>query len=325
MIGREAWRRRFLEDDAVTADPQSRGECENRGAMNRDKLHCELCGATDIHPRFDLAAFDVLKCRQCNLVFLSTPLDRPQIEAMYAGEYYQRRHDYYFQNPVFDAAVENTGTHIKNFHYGLSLIEDYAPAGRLLDVGCAIGIFLSLARERGWEVHGVDISKYAVSYCRETLGHHAVAGDLSEARFPDQWFDVITLWDVIEHFAHPCQQLKEVHRVLKNDGIILMDTPNENSLLRWMAAMIYRTSRGIISYPVRKLYHEFHLYYFTPETLQMLLQKCGFELVHLEKKCIPLLKARGHALERMLVKAVSFPERMLNREYELLAVAKKMV
>jgi 2-polyprenyl-3-methyl-5-hydroxy-6-metoxy-1,4-benzoquinol methylase len=181
-----------------------------------------------------------------------------------------------------------------------------------------------MARDRGWEVQGVDISEYAVAHCCETLGLRAVAGDLKEARFPDQWFDVVTLWDVIEHFSNPGGQLKEVHRVLKKDGIILMDTPNEDGLLRWIARMVYRASGGKISYPVRKLYHEFHLSYFTTETLQMLLQKNGFALIHLEKKCIPLIKARGRPLERLLVKAISFPERILNREYELLAVAKKV-
>lgn len=292
--------------------------------MTLEKLHCELCGATGIHSLFRLEDFSVCKCRQCHLVFLSTALNRHEIEAMYSGEYYQRRREYYFQNPIVNPAVEKAGTNIQNFLYGLSLIEKYARAGRLLDVGCAIGIFLSLARDRGWEVQGVDISEYAVAHCREKLGHHAVAGNLKAARFPDQSFDVVTLWDVIEHFTNPDEQLKEVHRVLRNDGIILMDTPNENGLLRWIARTVYRTSRGRISYPVRKLYHEFHLYYFTPGTLQMLLQKNGFALVHLEKKCIPLLKARGRPLERLLVKAISFPERMLKREYELLAVAKKV-
>ena len=103
-----------------------------------------------------------------------------------------------------------------------------------------------------------------------------------------------------------------------------MDTPNEDGLLRWLARSIFHVSLKGISYPLRKLYHEFHLYYFTPETLQMLLKKSGFSLIYLEKKCIPPLKARGRPWERAVVKALSVPERLLSREYELLAIARKV-
>lgn len=292
--------------------------------MNLETTNCKLCGATDVHFLFCLEDFFVVKCRRCDIVFLPTQINKHEIEAIYNSDYYQSRHDYYFRNPVMNPSFKKESTNIQNFRYGLSLIEKSVKSGRLLDVGCAIGVFLSLAKDNGWEVHGVDISEYAVSRCCEVLGSNAVAGDLKEARFPDRCFDVITLWDVIEHFIDPDEQLKEINRVLKNNGIILLDTPNEDGLLRLIARLIFYLSKGRISYPIRKLYHQFHLYYFTTETLQRLLGKNGFSLIHLEKKSIPLLKARGRFLERLLVKAVSFPEKILRREYELLAIAQKV-
>ena len=285
---------------------------------------CPLCGAGTVQPLYTIQDFDVVRCRQCGLVFSTLSVDRDALEKLYSDKYFQTRQEYFFQNPIMNSSITEEGATIQNFRFGLSLINRYGSKGRLLDVGCAVGVFLSLARQQGWKTYGVDISQYAASHCREVLGHEAFVGDLKEVQFPDRWFDVVTLWDVLEHFPDPASQLREVYRILKKDGIILIDTPNEESLLRWLARMIFLVSKGKILYPVRKLYHHFHLYYFTPRTLQMLLKKSGFSLIHLEKKCIPLVKARGRLTERLLVKAISFPERILNKEYELLGIAKKV-
>jgi 2-polyprenyl-3-methyl-5-hydroxy-6-metoxy-1,4-benzoquinol methylase len=224
---------------------------------------------------------------------------------------------------VTNSAITSENTNIRDFRKGLSLIERYKSEGKLLDVGCALGVFLHLARERGWEVYGVDISRYAASYARDVLGFEVFAGELAEVQFPEKWFDVITLWDVLEHFPDPSRQLQEIRRILKDDGIILMNTPNEAGLLRLLAGMIFRLSGGKISYPVRKLYHPFHLHYFTQQTLQALLGKNGFTLVELEKSHIPIIKARGRPLERLIVKLLSWPELLCQREFELLTIAGK--
>jgi 2-polyprenyl-3-methyl-5-hydroxy-6-metoxy-1,4-benzoquinol methylase len=242
---------------------------------------------------------------------------------MYAASYYQNRWDYYFQNCVTNSAVTHENTNIRDFRKGLSLIEGYKGQGKLLDVGCALGAFLCLARERGWEVYGVDVSHYAASYGRETFGLDILVGQLEDAQFPDKFFDVITLWDVLEHFPDPSHQLKEIFRVLKDDGIVFLNAPNEEGLLRLLAGLIFRLSGGKVVYPVRKLYHPFHLYYFTQETLGALLQRNGFNLLKLERRCIPIIKARGRLLERFVVKLLSWPGRLTHREYELWAIAKK--
>jgi 2-polyprenyl-3-methyl-5-hydroxy-6-metoxy-1,4-benzoquinol methylase len=242
---------------------------------------------------------------------------------MYAAPYYQKRPDYYFQNCVTNSAVTTENTNIRDFRKGLSLIERYKGGGKLLDVGCALGVFLYLARERGWEVYGVDVSRYAASYAREVFGLKVFVQELEDVQFPDKWFDVITLWDVLEHFTDPSLQLQEILRILKDDGIILTNAPNEEGLIRFLAGIIFRLSGGKISYPVRKLYHHFHFYYFTQQTLQALLEKNGFTLVQLEKRHIPIAKARARPLERLIVKVLSWPEMIFHKEYELLAIARK--
>ena len=242
---------------------------------------------------------------------------------MYSDSYYQQRRQYYFQNIVTNDTVTKENTNIRDFKRGLSLIEQYKAGGKLLDVGCALGIFLHLARKRRWKTYGVDISRYAASFAREVLGLNVFSGELDEAQFPEKWFDVITLWDVVEHFPDPSRQLQEIRRILKDDGIILMNAPNEEGWLRLLAWVIFRLSAGKISYPIRKLYHQFHFHYFTPQTLQRLLKENGFMMMQLEQKCIPIIKARGLPLERLIIKLASWAEQLFHREYELLAIARK--
>jgi len=241
---------------------------------------------------------------------------------LYDDEYFTSRNDYFFQNPIYNPDVTAESASMESFRHGLDIIKRYQPRGNLLDVGCAVGVFLALARDAGFETHGNDISRYAADRCA-AMGHDARCGELESVGFDDASFDVVTLWDVIEHFPDPSRQLQQIYRILKPNGILLLDTPNEAGLLRALAQWLSRATFGRFDYPVRKLYHEFHLYYFTEKTLKALLNKNSFELVLLQRNCIPLVKARGSWLERQVVRALSIPERLLHREFELLAVAKK--
>lgn len=290
---------------------------------HKNQNFCHLCGKETFKVLYSLDNFQVFCCKQCGLTTTNLFVNRAIIEETYSSSYYKNRYDYYFQNCVIDKSVTNDNTNIRNFRSGLNLIDQYKIGGKLLDVGCAMGTFLSIAREKGWETYGVDISAYATAYARKKLALNVFTGELSDLNFHEQMFDVITLWDVLEHFPDPSYQLKQVHRLLKDDGIVFINTPNEEGLLRLLGRIIFRASGGAVSYPIRKLYHEFHLYYFTPLTFLKLLERNGFSLIHLEKRCIPTSKARGRKWEQLIVKALSWPERLLNKEYELWAIAKK--
>ena len=293
---------------------------------NLDRLACPLCGAeapTDMYTCF--ADFRVVRCTACQFVYTTLPVNKDVLEKMYAESYYHTdtREQYYFENAVTAETVEAENSNIRDFRDGLDQIEKYRPGGRLLDVGCAVGVFLAMAKARGWDVVGVDVSPFAASYAREKLGVNAIAGELEEAQFPDRHFDVITLWDVIEHFPDPIATLCEVRRILKDDGILFVDTPNEQSLLKVLARFFYLASAGKFTYPVRKMYHEWHLSYFTARSLETVLHKSGFDIDVIERKCISLMKARGGPCEKAVVQVLSWPERLLGRETELVAMAKK--
>ncbi len=137
---------------------------------------------------------------------------------------------------------------------------------RLLDVGCHIGVFLEIAQERGWEAWGVEPSRWAA---REALsrGLQVIEGTLDDVHLADEFFDVITMWDVIEHLADPLTELRRSQRLLKKGGAICIHTINiESPLARLMGSR----------WPWLM---EMHLYYFSPRTLEEMLRKAGFTVL----------------------------------------------
>ncbi|WP_367154600.1 class I SAM-dependent methyltransferase [Methylomonas sp. HYX-M1] len=285
---------------------------------------CNLCQSERITVLYELDDFAIVRCQECGLVFLNMALNADKLSDMYSDNYYKERSDYFQVDVDPDRVVSGEAVDFTNFKNGLALLERFRPEkGRLLDVGCALGGFLGLAKQAGWTVTGVDISHYAAEYCRERLGVEAHSGLLTDIAFADETFDVVTLWDVVEHFEKPVEQLKEVNRILKTGGWLLVDTPNERSLIRSVARLIYDISGGRVDGPLKKLFHQFHLYYFNENTLRRALSDSGFELVSLQGRPLPADKGRAGLIGRCIVTLFSWPEKWLGREFELVALARK--
>jgi ubiquinone/menaquinone biosynthesis C-methylase UbiE len=141
------------------------------------------------------------------------------------------------------------------------------PDGRpLLDVGCYTGVFVEIAARHGWDAWGVEPSRWAVTQA-QARGLHVVQGTLDTADLPEAYFDVVTLWDVIEHVTDPQRTLQQVRRLLKPEGWVVVHTIDIDSLFarlmgaRWPWLM------------------EMHIYYFSRHTLRAMLERCGFRVL----------------------------------------------
>lgn len=137
--------------------------------------------------------------------------------------------------------------------------------GKILDIGCCTGFFLDVAKGLGWEVYGVELSKWAVSYAIDEFDIEVFEGELKDAHFQDSYFDVVVLKDTIEHLPDPKATLIEIRRILKPDGILYINTPNISSL----ASRILKAKWWG--------FKQFHLYYFTRRTLSKMLEVTGFK------------------------------------------------
>jgi 2-polyprenyl-3-methyl-5-hydroxy-6-metoxy-1,4-benzoquinol methylase len=137
--------------------------------------------------------------------------------------------------------------------------------GKLLDIGCSTVFLLDEARKRGWEVYGVELSKWAVEYARNTMEiMNVFQGILKEAAYRSNYFDAVILQDAIEHLTDPKGTLIEIRRILKPDGLICINTPDISSLV---SKLLRARWWGV---------KQAHLYYFTRKSLHNMLDAAGF-------------------------------------------------
>lgn len=191
---------------------------------------CWLCGAADsiafpARPLDGPGEYRYLRCGRCGLARLHEQPAERALDEFYAEEY----------QPVCGEFAGGRQTLLgrllgANFRRVAARIEALAPPGRLLDVGCGAGVFLSLMQRRGWRVAGVEPNLALARELRVRRGLDVHAGGLDE--IPDGWgpFDVVTLFHVVEHLADPAAGLERVRSLVRKDGVVVVVTPNVEAL-----------------------------------------------------------------------------------------------
>ena len=198
--------------------------------------------------------FDIVRCRRCGLAYTNPRLPVERIMQAYAN----------VEDPLY---VEEYDGRAITFRKHLARLEEFkAPPGRLLDVGAYSGVFVEAAQARGWDAWGLEPCRWALDLAR-SRGVNMIEGSLDTATIQPQSFDVVTMWDVIEHVTDPLGQLRAVHGLLRPGGLAVVHTMDMSSLFAkimgrrwpWLMAM--------------------HIYYFTPRTLGSLAEKAGLRVI----------------------------------------------
>jgi 2-polyprenyl-3-methyl-5-hydroxy-6-metoxy-1,4-benzoquinol methylase len=245
--------------------------------MTLEYVPCNLCRADDttlLYPstlhqsgQRDTSAYNctnygygrhhaIVKCRRCGLVYANPRF--PQGELL--EEYGQ------VVDPLYEQ--ERQGR-VQTFQRHLEPIEKIVGdhrGKRILDVGAYTGIFVEIAQQRGWDAYGTELSQWASQLCRER-GLNVRTGTLEQAAFPNDWFDVATSWDVIEHLGDPRSHLQEIFRVLRPGGLVVIHTIDIDAPFarlmgpRWPWLM------------------EMHIVYFSRRTLAQMLEDVGFDVI----------------------------------------------
>jgi 2-polyprenyl-3-methyl-5-hydroxy-6-metoxy-1,4-benzoquinol methylase len=224
---------------------------------------CAVCGSpSQLHKTiFWKYNTPVMRCDGCGLYYANPRWKSEHLFGRYTPEFWTR-----YADTVKDTAVDVEANYARWLPF-LSAMDASRKSNRILDVGCATGEFLLAAKARGWKVYGVETSPIAAEQARRLTGGTIHAGTLDTADFPDGYFDVVTLWDVIEHLQDPRAYLERVGRLLRSSGILSVTTPN----IRSVAFRLL----GPSWIPVGP---NDHLYYFAPRTLARLLSECGFSI-----------------------------------------------
>lgn len=223
---------------------------------------CPQCKKNTAHYWFEKNNTKVNKCENCGLIFvypIPTNLDKIYSENYFCGA----NNGFGYIN--YDADKTNE---IDEFKKYLEKIESQYPnKGRLLDIGAATGSFISAAKNRGWDVAGVEISEYAAEQGRKK-GLDIKAGIVENCKFEQNSFDVITMWDVFEHLPDPDKTISYVGNLLKPNGLLVLNSPNAGSTY----ARLMGKHWALIIPPE-------HLHLFNKKNAKVLLDKCGFSVV----------------------------------------------
>jgi 2-polyprenyl-3-methyl-5-hydroxy-6-metoxy-1,4-benzoquinol methylase len=226
---------------------------------------CNYCGSLDHHSVFDDFYPDIVRCDSCGLIFNAVMPSEEELARIYTEEYYQSKDSLEYGYTDYLADRHNI---VKTSRRRLREIERLKSGGSLLDVGCAFGFFLEVARERGWQVSGVEMSEYAARYASREFGLDVINHDAESWTYPEREYDVITMWDLIEHLRDPAGTLRKLALALKEDGLLVLSTPDVESLParlmkeRWLGWQLRNE----------------HLHYFSPSTLERMLDSAGLEV-----------------------------------------------
>ncbi|MEX2144519.1 MAG: class I SAM-dependent methyltransferase [Anaerolineales bacterium] len=241
-----------------------------------ETVPCNLCGADDYEviypPRYELAKPEeiantfrssgdevlidqLVRCKRCGLQFLN-----PRLRADVVIDGYSVGSDELFVSQALGRE--------RTFAKSLKMIEGlYPQRGRLLDIGTAGGSFLAVARKAGWEVAGCEPNRWLCEWANQHYDLSVVPGTVFDMQLAAASFDVVTLWDVLEHTSDPKATLQECKRVLMQKGLLVVNYPD-------IASPVSRVMRRKWVFLL-----SVHLYYFTGKTLPLMLEELGFKVV----------------------------------------------
>jgi 2-polyprenyl-3-methyl-5-hydroxy-6-metoxy-1,4-benzoquinol methylase len=238
-----------------------------RRAVGQEPSPCGAhCGPKQATPGLEKDGYLLVKCLTCALVYVANPPPDSDISSIYSFS-----SGYHMELADRDASA--IATHSRTARRYLSLLAAHRAPGRILDVGCSVGVFLETVRSAGWEAYGVELSDDTAAAAR-ARGLNVATGTLASAGFPAENFDAITFWDVLEHLKDPLATLILANKLLVRDGILALSTPNVDGIFPRMSLRAAPLTR-VWLHPEPP----YHLVQFSKKTIDYALRLAGFEIL----------------------------------------------
>lgn len=215
---------------------------------------CPVCGGSSFRFRFHGIGHAYEGCLECRFERMSDPLSPGQLDAHYADE---RTHG--------ESAWQEHQQNMARFDAVLSRLEKWVRPGRFLDIGCSLGTSLVVARARGWDPVGLELSRPVAEFGRDKWGLDIRSEHLQAAGFADGSFDLVWMHHTLEHLPRPDSVLAQCRRLLSPHGVMYQSLPNHGSLKSRLFGTCW--SYGIT---------EEHLSSFSGPTLRLMVQRLGF-------------------------------------------------
>ena len=208
--------------------------------------NCNICGSNETNPIDGYNNVPLQRCDKCSGI---STIQRPTEDEL--TSFYQ---DELLRSNYFSPITA------KRYHSLLDSFEKYRQTNKKLDIGAGQGYFLEIAKERGWEVFGTEFSEECINNAKKK-DLNLYQGNVKDAQFPKDQFDVIVCIEVIEHLINPRETTDEMYRITRKGGAVYITTPNFNAIHRYRLKEQY----DVITYPT-------HLSYFTNKSIKALFQ-----------------------------------------------------
>ena len=222
-----------------------------------DKIDCPVCGNDSFSHLFTKQDEPFVRCNKCHLILINPRPDFAQVVDTYDSAY----SEHYIKKG--DKKLKRCARWVRR------LQRRFGQRGRWRDVGCSAGFVVAAAQRAGFDAYGVELEAGAVEYARRSLGLEQVKeGTLEQQAYPSEYFDVISLYDVIEHVPDLNALVSELKRIIKPGGIVEIRTPD---VAHWQTPDDLSTWKEVKPSE--------HLYYFSAPTLEQLFLNNGLVLL----------------------------------------------
>ena len=234
---------------------------------------CQVCGSREHETEFTEDPFAVRRCTRCSFVYVSPRYSDESIHTLYDEDYWQSDSP---KTKGYAKYADEAPLYLKTFERRLRFVRKYVPEhGKILDVGCAAGYFLRVMREHGYDGYGVEVSAAIASEAQRHLGEDRVhVGMLHEVPDDERYrrgsFDLVTMWDVVEHVPDPQELLRQARAMLKPGGMLILETQNVDSRFAKFLGPKWHHFK-----------HEEHIYHFNQATIRRALDQAGFDVTQL--------------------------------------------
>lgn len=262
---------------------------------------CPLCGSKTTSLIFLKDSFKISKCNNCSVIYTDKVFSKNFFKNYYDKSYFLNcnpsKKGYGDYNEEEDGIRKNSKVRLDD------IVNHISSKGKVLDIGCATGIFLSEAEKIGFDPYGVEISNYARSIAQKRLGKNKIKNCLpSEALAKWGKFDVITLWDTIEHLEKPKETLEICRKLLTKNGSLAISTGDTESAF----ARLQGKNWHLLNLPQ-------HLLFFSKKTLTRLLEESGFKIFEIKyEPQFVSLKYINHRLKGM------YPSSLFSKAFSLI-------
>jgi 2-polyprenyl-3-methyl-5-hydroxy-6-metoxy-1,4-benzoquinol methylase len=231
-----------------------------------NSIECNICNSGHIEHFLKKDEWEIVRCKECGLVFLENIPSDEKLKIIYDDSFFKDGQ----KSPLDGSNIISNPTYF-NAKKRIDKIKQTGYVnGELLDIGCATGIFMKAASS-SYNCTGLDVSDVATQFAVKEMGLNAKCGTIFDHDYEKQSFDIITMWDVIEHVRDPDKYIEKINQIMKPGGLLVLSTGNIDSLM----FKIQKKNWHLLIPP-------FHLYYFNKHNITKLLEKHGFEVKSLK-------------------------------------------